>query len=101
VHVAESTEFPFCEELPKPSGIKAAWSAWLRYLELTEKHGHLVNRSCAALMLHVSKQRVDQLIEAGLLDIVKWEGKIFVTALSIQKRNTSFPVSHRPRKIKA
>lgn len=59
--------------------------------------GEVVSASKAAEELNVSKGRVSQMLDAGILEGFRRERKTFITMKSIQARKRSAPKAGRPK----
>ena len=88
VYEADALSFPFVEALPKreKSRLQKVWERFEEIKAITEQKGQLVPAKLAAALLDVSKQRVDQLCDAGLLERVYVEDHPYVTEASIVER---------------
>lgn len=83
---AEVKEFPFVEQLPKSEKgrVRKAWDALVELRAAYKEHGLLVPVRLVPQMLNVSRQRVDQIINAGHLKEVRPAGTRFITEASLK-----------------
>lgn len=81
-----ANEFPFVIELPKREAKKALtyWEQVEHLAAVQEKVGPIAPQSLVAKVLRVSRQRVGQLCESGLLEGVNVDGRVFVTKRSLE-----------------
>lgn len=97
---ATITEFPFTAELPRreKSQVRGLWERFSDFADLAEVKGLPVPPVIAARLLGISNQRVHQLMSAGGLERVVFEGHPFVTENSILALARSERKSGRPFK---
>jgi hypothetical protein len=82
---ATVSEFPFVGELPRADrrAAKSLWDRFMDFAEHAEDKGALVPPALAAKLLGVSRQRIWQLLDAGKLERLDFEGHAFITERSI------------------
>jgi hypothetical protein len=85
MHAITATEFPFVKELPKRTKTKMQllWDQLARVRELEKEHGRLLPMAFAAALIGVTKQRVDQLCDSGLILRVDLHGHPYVAEDSL------------------
>jgi hypothetical protein len=98
---AVANEFPFVGELPRREKRQTAnlWERFREFSRLAESKGALVPPYVAAGLLGVSQQRVSQLMKAGRLERIEFEGQPFVTENSIVDFARSERKNGRPFKV--
>lgn len=78
MEAVQGTLFPIVEQ-------HAPRRSWLReFMDAHELHGPLVFRSHVALVLDVSRQRVQQLIDAGRIATVQIRGREYVPVAALE-----------------
>jgi len=94
-------DFPFMESLPKREKSKLAkmWDSFKELAEIQKEHGYPVPRTAAAILLEITPQRIDQLVESGKLIAVKFHGHVYVTENSLLELARSDRKSGRPLKV--
>jgi len=94
------SEFPFVQELPKrDKGIlRTAWDSMRDFRAKQEEVGPLLPFGIAAKLLSVSKQRIEQLVAAGVLEGYVFDGHRMVTLVSIEARARAQRQVGRPKK---
>lgn len=95
-----ASEFPFVTELPKREAKKAlTWWERVEHLSaVQEKVGPIVPQSLVAKALRLSTQRVCQLVQAGMLEVVDVDGRKFVTKRSLVTYAEHEKLAGRPPK---
>lgn len=95
-----AADFPFVAELPKreKNRVVKLWDAFHDLAAMHAEHGLPVPRSAAADLLEVSQQRVAQLIVAGKLTVVDFNGHSYVTEKSLKELAQSERKTGRPFK---
>jgi len=81
----KALEFPFVNALPKreKSKWRKAWDYFQELSRITSEKGILVPLSFGAEVIGVSRQRVDELVDDGRIEVVEVHGKRFVTETSV------------------
>lgn len=82
---AGTIEFPWVSDLPKREKGKLAkvWDTLAELRATTEETGPLLPLTFAAALLNVSRQRIDQMMDAGKLERWELNGHPFVTERSV------------------
>jgi hypothetical protein len=97
--VADQFEmFPDMPTVALPKRAKNVWEQLKEMNEMIAKHGQLLPISMAAEMLDLSRQRVYQLIEDGVLRPVEWRGQRWLTENDIRSFVEVERVAGRPWK---
>jgi len=93
-------EFPFVEDLPKreQSRFSRFVDRWQVFKELQAAHGILVPTGLALKLADVSRQRIHQLADSGILQGVRFEGKLYITEDSLIEWLQNERQTGRPRK---
>lgn len=80
-------EFPFVAEMPRgeKSKLVKLWDRVTEFRRVSVVEGGLVTVSIAARMLDISRSRIDQLVQAGRLRAVPFEGHVFISGTSIEE----------------
>lgn len=78
-------EFPFVEGLPKRerSRLGLVWDRFQEFSKAAEGKGVLLPARLAAEIIGVSRQRVQELMELGRLEVLELSGERFVTEESV------------------
>lgn len=78
-------DMPFLATLPKRERSRVAnlWEHFAELRALMQDKGTLVPPTIAAELLHVARQRIDQLVESGRLERVEFRGRPFITEVSL------------------
>lgn len=81
MHVAEQLTIPTFEDLPKreKSRLQKVWEHFAEVRAIAKEHGLLVPIALAADLAGVSRQRIDELCERGLVIRIELNGRPFVT----------------------
>lgn len=97
---ATAIELPFMADLPKreKSRLQVANAMLNEIKRVTNDHGVMVPLMLAAHVLGVSKQRIIQLMDAGILMRVEVENYVYVTENSLVAYAKSERKAGRPRK---
>jgi len=97
---ATADEFPFVEDLPKRE--KSRWQkycdAMAEFAEVSRQEGGLVHVSMAANFLNVSRTRIDELCNAGILKRFSFGGHVVISVRSLKERAESKLLKGRPKK---
>ena len=95
-----ASDFPFVADLPKreKSRVVKLWDAFHELAAMHAEHGLPVPRSAAADLLEVSQQRIAQLIAAGKLTVVDFNGHSYVTEKSLKELAKTERKTGRPFK---
>jgi len=98
---ATANEFRFVQDLPKrqKSKLQSWWDEYAEYLELNRQECGLVTVTHAARALSVSRSRIDQLVEAGILRRFEFSGVTVISVSSIKERLQSERHNGRPKKV--
>lgn len=82
-----ASEFPFVEALPKreKSKLVKLWDRVFEFGRISGREGGLVTVMVAARLLGLSRTRIDQLVAAGRLRVVPFEGHVFISCFSIEE----------------
>lgn len=80
IFMTAAPQFELFPEMLKglPKREKTRWEELREMQELTREKGALLPRGTAAEILDVSRQRVDELIKAGRIELFKFLGKSWV-----------------------
>lgn len=96
----EAREFPFVESLPKreKSKWRRIWDHFQELKRVSEVKGMLVPVRLGAELLGISRQRVDELVADGRIEVVEVDGRRFATEVSIVEYARSERKAGRPTK---
>jgi len=80
----DAAEFPFVVELPKreKSKLGKLWDQFAELNGIVGQHGHLMTQLMCAKLAGVSRQRIHQLQEEGILKRIEFLGQAFIGANS-------------------
>lgn len=94
-------EFPFVEGLPKreKSKFERVWDRFQELSKAAEGKGMLLPLRMAAEIIGVSKQRVQDLIGEGRLEVLELSGERFITEVSVVAYAKSERKAGRPVKL--
>lgn len=93
--VEQGTLFPLVEQAAQKRG-------FLRdFVDAVEKHGPVVFRGHVALILDVSRQRVQQLVDEGRIATVEIRGREYVPIASLEAYFADQRTGGRPRSVDA
>jgi len=76
--------FPDLPTVKLPKRVKTQWEELNELCDIVDAHGPIIPCAVAAKLLNVSRQRVYQLIEAGLLVPVEFAGSRWLTEKQIR-----------------
>lgn len=78
-------EMPFMASLPKreKSRVAKLWDHFTEVKALMQDKGTLVPPTIAAELLEVHRSRIDQLVESGRLERIHFQGRPFITEVSL------------------
>jgi hypothetical protein len=85
---ATVSEFPFVESIPKreKSKLQACWDEMAEFVEVSRQEQGLVTVTFACKALKVSRTRIDQMCEAGILKRFEMCGHVMISVRSIRDR---------------
>jgi len=97
----EAEDFPFVQDLPKrkQSLVERVWDRLKAFDAVVKEKGPVVTTRFAASLLGVSKQRIDQLMDAKKLERVDVDEHPFITQASIIELARSERKNGRPFKL--
>lgn len=95
-----SDEFPFVKDLPKreKSKLQLFWDRLAEIRAITREHGQLLPIPFAAALANVSRQRIDGLVDQGLVIKIELQGRPFITENSFVAWAKSERKAGRPLK---
>jgi len=89
----------------EPKRVRTKWQELKEMREQADEHGGLVPPLVAACLLDVSKQRVNDMINSGILHRYEWFGKPFISVKEVaayvnSERRTGRPARNPPSTLK-
>jgi len=83
--VEQSEMFPDLPTVKLPKRVKTKWEELNELCDLVDQHGPILPFSMAADLLDLSQQRVCQLVNAGKLSSVEFQGRRWVAEREIRR----------------
>ena len=85
VAVVQSEMFPDLPSVKMPKRVRNYWEELNELADLVDKHGPLIPLAMAGDLLDISRQRVWQLAQEGMLQTVDFRGKAWVGSNTIRE----------------